>query len=909
MCFSCGPTHVHVVCESDPSQELPELRVKARRATAGKLAGKCVRLAWEAQLRNRLQRGEVKDATEAISKANRSERETRLASKDFMHALDHTLRHLGLGLNTFENTPEIKLPSRFEKRCAVRPKRPLDGVPADKPQKRLCLKDENSGKIRFESPRGELEPSVLWIIGDEGPKDRPVFWFLPGRGFRVLPLWDPLHRVSNDLQLAAKDTGNWSMIKDTTAVCNFNHAPFQSCGWLEVQREGVQNLLAKATTYSALFRTLFDDLCEDKRDKPADFGTEAHLGRVLAAMEFSKSVLTAGQKVQWTRWGTHHWALRKLLPDWSEKLMVCAATAVEAGHFAAPGSLPILGMSFEVSSVASAENASLVAAVALPVPVGEDGRGAAASSSDGNGASSSAAPAPQEHAAASAAAGRGAKHAGAVEKMRKENAAGIEVVVKVLADPETKARARIWNEVTHAVWKSQTSEYANMTSPEATLKYYLAYARGAYNRVFDRIAQCLSDHNSLERMGMSLSTSEYGGPGAGVNAIGEPFFKTQDALAQLTVDALVAVVKWRALSMMHYTSACPAVLVLLLSPDEGERNLMLDRLEHWWRVMTWSWQCRHVNKDVDDLFKNVPWLSWTVIIDIFVRLAEVDFSCVPASVDSMLRSGFEGFGTTLVNELAFKHMRLRADESSNNRVGPNTAWAAARHSSVFERFERNALKETPVASAPDQLPKNSFSSRGGELSVDVAEFEAITQAFGFRTFTSISKNYTVAAWASMVHIFDTNSKDMAGELWRATLLTPRSVVRNRCTERSFLVLETCRYGFLGWPMAVLVDERERFVFQMETGGNGAEWVAVLRDGEWETWLPHASSAVSEMMQNRQSIIAFYSASKALSILEMAAMHAFAFTCDSYLPRLLRDAGLWAAAVADRPQSTLEKVRV
>ena len=61
------------------------------------------------------------------------------------------------------------------------------------------------------------------MTGGGGPRDLPVFWYLPQNGLWIILMMDVLHRCPRDMCEAAKYSNNWSMILDTTTVLNYDH--------------------------------------------------------------------------------------------------------------------------------------------------------------------------------------------------------------------------------------------------------------------------------------------------------------------------------------------------------------------------------------------------------------------------------------------------------------------------------------------------------------------------------------------------------------------------------------------------------------------------------------------------------------------------------------------------------------
>lgn len=161
----------------------------------------------------------IKEAGQKVRKAMFSDRAIRQGGRDIIRELDHQLQFVCDGLTLFRprsGTASVPL-MPHEERYEVLDKRPRPAdLPDDVEPKRICIKDSRSGQCRFEVSDFSLQRPLLSIWADEGPRDTPAFWFLAARSYRMLFFFDPLHRITRDLCLAAKSADMWSMVLDTT---------------------------------------------------------------------------------------------------------------------------------------------------------------------------------------------------------------------------------------------------------------------------------------------------------------------------------------------------------------------------------------------------------------------------------------------------------------------------------------------------------------------------------------------------------------------------------------------------------------------------------------------------------------------------------------------------------------------
>ena len=295
------------------------------------------------------------EASKKIKKDGDSGKAPRLAALHFMKALDHAFSFVVGGLKTFASTGSVPVLKPGEVRYVVDRKRPCPfAVPSHVKQLRSCNYNVDTKQALYDVKLSERGGSLCCFHYDEGPKDLPVFWYLPHVGFRCVGLNDPLHRVGRDMYEAATEADMWGMILDSTAVLNWDHGPYLSAANFRKSVEVAERSMAVGHCDDEVWALVFPGICEDDGDDQcADYGSNEHAKRVHANLGFEKCFERKSDKVKWVRWGSHHWALKEFLPCRHRKLYVLLLQLVEAGCKLSAGTLMALGLLNDISTQAS----------------------------------------------------------------------------------------------------------------------------------------------------------------------------------------------------------------------------------------------------------------------------------------------------------------------------------------------------------------------------------------------------------------------------------------------------------------------------------------------------------------------------------------------------------------------------
>lgn len=291
---------------------------------------------WKAALRQTIVRHKAADAAGKLRAKKASGALQRVAAYHAGCALDHQLIMTGSGLSRFRKKGVVRLLSATERRYTCPCKRPHPfPIPAGIVPKRACVEDCATKKTRFELTWGDLgHHPVASIVADEGPRDKPM-WVWMSSMLRMLEQMDPLHRIPRDLYLAAMDCKCWQMILDTTAVFNFDHAPYLTEENFRKATEAITAYALHAGPDDELLLDSFEELCHSVGDTPPDFGSKDHIDRVIRGLPYMQAFKSMTSKVKWTRWKSHYDAAESFLP-----LLPCKKFALKVQNFLGGDALP-----------------------------------------------------------------------------------------------------------------------------------------------------------------------------------------------------------------------------------------------------------------------------------------------------------------------------------------------------------------------------------------------------------------------------------------------------------------------------------------------------------------------------------------------------------------------------------------
>ena len=155
-----------------------------------------------------------------------------------------------------------------------------------------------------------------------------------------------------------------------------------------------------------------------------------------------------------------------------------------------------------------------------------------------------------------------------------------------------------------------------------------------------QVFKCLKDPQSLKAAGFKLkfhsrierqeALDQHSG-----------LFTSEKAKAELLGNSALQVVRFRALSQLHYMTCPPMIVVGLLdSGDKFVSALQLCRDD--WSCIQWLEKKRLNFIELDRLWNNLPFAKWEIVREVFCMLSEFNFEWISPPLQLTLEAMFMG---------------------------------------------------------------------------------------------------------------------------------------------------------------------------------------------------------------------------------------------------------------------------
>jgi hypothetical protein len=199
---------------------------------------------------------------------------------------------------------------------------------------------------------------------------------------------------------------------------------------------------------------------------------------------------------------------------------------------------------------------------------------------------------------------------------------------------------------------------------------------------------------------------------------------------------------------------------------------------------------------------------------------------------------FRGPANSVIIE---KALQVLQDEA---RVA-NTNTSLCRQRRLMALIQRGVLRqhgledmwdESQVVVGRDQegLPKRMFDWSGAEpVGFEDSEFQAVYEpGTRFLSTSATGLQLQCAAWALLLEAHTKNRAAEVGQAWLASVLIEGQVVLRVEEMQAWLVLQTCQWGALLWPMQRFESHGICAYQPCIVEGNKTRWFAVLHADEW-----------------------------------------------------------------------------
>lgn len=149
----------------------------------------------------------------------------------------------------------------------------------------------------------------------------PYCWMAYKAGLVTTLIPDPNHRPNNDLWLAAKTSGFWSIVKLKGISFNVFYGPFDSAGHWQKCLAAANDLALRSGVHDPLFNFYLPLIAKD-RDEEHRLSEEGYAEEIMELVFQSLAVSKKRSKMSLTRWGSWYDCWREWAP-WHHLRVLC----------------------------------------------------------------------------------------------------------------------------------------------------------------------------------------------------------------------------------------------------------------------------------------------------------------------------------------------------------------------------------------------------------------------------------------------------------------------------------------------------------------------------------------------------------------------------------------------------------
>lgn len=854
---------------------------------------------WRQRVQKFLQGGQSTD--QGTKRRRRKDPEVYMHSNMlFVRSIDHALQSIGLALAQFKVARPLLVVSPPLRRYFV----VSAGLPAaqtaDGAPRRSCIHNDETGESYLEIQSGPKP--CLFLDLDKGPDSWPSrFYMFSAGGLRGTGTDDMMHSQWNGTRMAIRKSGLHFCFLEVAMVLNMFTAPFGGDTFWGQIVSTMEEYVRDNNSDDPLFRFFAPALSTEGMKRSVDYGSDHQLNDLWRGLQSMPFMLAKPSRMKTTRWFHFIRLGRDLVGYWFGLLFALVVLALDQGWDISAEVFTVLGHSGGTSAAGSARGdggesqlahtgaqaaQSGASSSSGARPCGKQHNRPACAGPSGPAAAAAATEAPPERAAPGDKE-RGTKHGDmTIEKLRQSTLNTVDACIHVLKSNHAFCYSQVILLFGEIVAAMHGRDVIQLSTQMGAMRWHAEMAMQGNNPVLRKIVGEMHGTQLLVKLVPPVDNMDMFFDACG---------PSEDELAGAVFDYALHLLGIFSLIGLQYQYSLPQKLHLLAHPAGSLElrtglafvKLVFEALQSLEQEMA---QVPFLKSFHSTLF----WAHEHWVREMLVAASEFNFLGLPSWASQSALAYTRRWGCTKLSEDSINVNRDLERGGRKGSAGRVSRWTAAMSQTFMEdNFDvKLARAEGGQASALGRdIPASTFLARGGDLSMDQSFLDGMKS----QTWTNPSaEEYRLAPIKLSMMLTassDWSSIDLA---WLSLLACPGTLLKGLGTKDAFMVLESCRWGCVVWPLSPVLGVRNERGFILDPKAepvvkhilDHTQWVGVEMSARMSTCklLPVESNP-------EVSRLAFFPAWKPDSLHRSAARKAFVGMTVPLLQRLMKHVGL------------------
>ena len=234
--------------------------------------------------------------------------------------------------------------------------------------------------------------------------------------------------------------------------------------------------------------------------------------------------------------------------------------------------------------------------------------------------------------------------------------------------------------------------------------------------------------------------------------------------------------------------------------------------------------------------QTTPFFREMVFRGTILSLRQWQFKWAPPPVEAVLRTVFEGWGQTAVNENGFNVIKDHCRDTKHGKLPKVQRYMLPHVEGVMHQFEREEIQARPADRAGNSrhLRKGCFDALGGQPSIDDKLLRRTMVSHpDWPRYGPQSVHMIPAAFSLLLHLHSTERWGDAAEAWKAVFAIKGTLLKDKADSKYFIVLDCCQFALLLWPCEFVVQKGTTIFKPMAGQDADTCWRYVFDFSGWE----------------------------------------------------------------------------